>query len=134
MNPRIHTNRVYSSKTWAVYVNVHKTMQIKILQCISISVPKLFYIQRLKTHCLYYKNCYTVKIRKVPKIEYRANRIFQCCFVPWLWFLLLDNRVLVHGFQGVVCVFLILALVWFHTILVPNQVEPEALVLKTQLT
>ena len=54
--------------------------------------------------------------------------------VPWFWFLLLDNRVLVHGFQGVVCAFFILVLIRFHTILVPNQVEPKALVLETQLT
>ena len=34
--------------------------------------------------------------------------------VPWLWFILLDTRILVQGFQGIICIFLILVLVWFH--------------------
>ena len=56
--------------------------------------------------------------------------------VPWLWFILLDTRILVQGFQGIICIFLILVLVWFDfdTISVLDQVEPQVLVLEPNLT
>ena len=34
--------------------------------------------------------------------------------VAQFWFLLLDTRVSVQGFQGVICICLMLLLVWFH--------------------
>ena len=56
--------------------------------------------------------------------------------VPGTWLLLLNTKILVHGFQGSFkflsfwCWFLL----YFSIISVPNQVEPEALVLEPKLT
>ena len=51
-------------------------------------------------------------------------------------FLVLNTRVSVQGFQGIMCIFLTLVLVWFDfdTISVLDQVEPQALLLKPNLT
>ena len=56
--------------------------------------------------------------------------------VFWFRFLLLNTRVSIQGFQVIIYIFLILVLAHFHsrTILVPNQVEPKALVLGPKLT
>ena len=58
--------------------------------------------------------------------------------VPGTWLLLLNTKILVHGFQGF---FKFLSFwCWFGVIFkyyfvsVPNQVEPEALVLEPKLT
>ena len=50
--------------------------------------------------------------------------------------LLLDTRVLVQGFQRVICIFLISVLdgFGFGSISAPNQVEPKAMVLEPKLT
>ena len=65
---------------------------------------------------------------------------FYCSTVPWFRHLLLGSRVSVQGFQGILCIFIILELVrfnfWCHfgIFLVPTQVELTTLVLEPKLS
>ena len=71
-----------------------------------------------------------------PGTEASVPAVSRYWFLYLGSFLMLDTRASVQGSLGIICIFLFLVLVRFHssTILISHQLEPKALISEPKLT